>query len=66
MEQKIRSVVKSVSWRLVATLNGFLVAFVLLNDFKQSMKISVIANISGMLLYYFHERIWNNINWKRK
>lgn len=66
MEQKIRSVVKSVSWRLVATLNGFLIALMILSDFKQSMKISVVANITGMLLYYFHERIWNNINWKRK
>lgn len=66
MEQKIRSVVKSVSWRLIATLNGFLIALMILSDFKQSMKISVVANITGMLLYYFHERIWNNINWKRK
>jgi uncharacterized membrane protein len=66
MEKKIRSIVKSIVWRILATVNGFIVAYLFLSNINQSLKISIIANISGLILYYIHERIWNKIDWQRE
>ena len=64
-ETKVRSVTKGIVWRILATLNGFLVALIFLQDIKESLKISIVANVTGFVLYYIHERIWNLIKWQR-
>lgn len=63
METKKRSITKSIVWRLIATINGVLGALLFTNNFFQSLKIGVFANITGFILYYFHERLWNKIKW---
>lgn len=65
-ETKTRSVVKSIIWRVLATINGFVVAFIYLGEIKQSMKIAIVANITGLILYFLHERWWNIVGWGRK
>ncbi|MBI2449302.1 DUF2061 domain-containing protein [Candidatus Pacearchaeota archaeon] len=66
IETKYRSLLKSIVWRILSVINGFIVAFIFLNEFYQSLKISIIANITGFVLYYFHERFWNSIKWGKK
>ena len=65
-ERKIRSIVKGLSWRFIGVLNALVVTFIFLPDFKQSLKIAIAANVTGMILYYFHERVWNKSSWKRE
>lgn len=65
-ETKIRSIAKSLSWRFVAVLNGFVIAIFFLGSIKQSLYMSLCANFSGLILYYFYERIWNRISWQRE
>lgn len=65
METKLRSVVKSIVWRIIATLNGIFFAYLFVGNWNDSFKIGIFANISGMILYYIHERVWNKIKWKR-
>jgi uncharacterized membrane protein len=65
-ESKARSIAKSIVWRVIATVNGWAVAFAFLHDFNTSVKVSVVANITGMIMYYIHERVWNRIDWKRE
>jgi len=66
MEKRIRSFIKSITWRVLAVINGFLIAYVFLNDFSKSLIIAVVGNITGFVLYYIHERIWNIIKWGKK
>lgn len=65
-ETKIRSIAKSAIWRFVATINGFVVAYIYLEQFSQSLKIAIVGNITGLVLYYMHERIWNIFRWEKK
>lgn len=59
METKKRSFVKSIVWRLIAIINGTLVAFIFTHNVFQSFSIGIVGNLSGFVLYYIHERFWN-------
>ncbi len=66
-EKPIRSVVKALSWRLVGTIDTFVVSYLVLG--KESLGdagwITLIDFINKMILYFFHERVWNKIKWGR-
>lgn len=65
IEQKARSLVKTLTWRLTGSVATFLIAFLIIGDFSISSSIAVIQLISNTILYYIHERIWNKITWRR-
>ena len=65
-ETKLRSLVKGLAWRTVAVLNVFLTAMIFLFDVEKSIKISLVANFFGFVIYYIHERVWNKIPWGRR
>ena len=44
-------------------LNGFIVAYLFLGSFSSSLMIALVGNLTGFILYYFHERFWSSINW---
>ncbi len=62
-----RSILKAISFRCVASLTTVVIVFILTRSFKLdmslSLKISGIAGVADVLsklvLYYFHERIWD-------
>ena len=62
-ENKTRTVVKTIIWRLMATLNSFLVLLYLNDSNKDNLYKAVYMNITGFFVYYFYERIWNFIKW---
>jgi len=53
-----RHIAKSLSWRVVGTLDTFLLSYLLSDNFAFGLSISGMDFISKLLLYYFHERIW--------
>ena len=64
-DTKIRSLVKTVSWRLTGSGATFLIAYVMTGDIAISGLIGVIQLVSNSVLYYIHERIWSKIYWGR-
>ena len=58
-ESAIRSVVKTVSWRILATVTTVCVIYALTDDGDLAMTIGYLDATIKMALYYFHERIWN-------
>ncbi len=63
-EEKIkRSLVKTISWRIVGTLTTFLISWVITGTLALAFSIGFIELISKMVLYFFHERTWNKIKW---
>ena len=62
-ESKTRTAVKTIIWRLIATLNSFLVLLRLNDSNKDNLYKAVYMNITGFFVYYFYERIWNFIKW---
>lgn len=63
VETKKRTIFKTVSWRLVAVLNSFLVLTIHLTD--SNLLNAIYMNISGFFAFYFFERVWSKINYGR-
>jgi len=64
-ELKKRTLVKTMTWRVTASLTTFLIAWILTGDLLIGVSIGSIEAIVKIFLYYYHERIWNNINWAK-
>ncbi|RXJ91553.1 hypothetical protein CRV01_00220 [Arcobacter sp. CECT 8983] len=60
-EKAYRSVVKSVSWRAVGTLDTIIISYFITGDLTMAASIGSIELVTKMVLYYFHERAWNKI-----
>ena len=60
-----RTIVKTLTWRVTASLTTFVIAWILTGDFLIGVSIGSIEAIAKIFLYYFHERIWNNISWAK-
>lgn len=64
-EKAYRSVVKSVSWRTVGTLDTMLIAWLVTGQLEFAVTIGGVELFTKMLLYYLHERTWNKIKFGR-
>jgi len=62
---KKRTLAKTMTWRFTASLTTFLIAWILTGDLLIGVSIGSIEAIAKIFLYYYHERIWNNINWAK-
>ena len=62
-EKPIRSVAKAVSWRFIGTMDTLLISYLLTGKVVLAASIASIDFITKMVLYFFHERIWNKIPW---
>lgn len=60
-ETKKRTLIKTISWRLVAILNSFLILTLTLTD--SNLLNALYMNITGFIVYYFFERLWNKLNY---
>lgn len=62
-EKPLRSLAKTVSWRITGSLATFLISYIISNDLTVAGSIATIQIISNTILYFIHERIWNKIKW---
>lgn len=65
MERHSRTITKTLTWRVIATLTTILVVYIIDKDVKSSLVIGVSANLIKLFLYYLHERLWNRIKFGR-
>ena len=66
MDSKFRSLVKTISWRLTGSGATFLISLLISNNISIAGTIAVIQLVANTILYYIHERIWNNIEWEKE
>lgn len=60
-EKAYRSVVKTISWRTVGTLDTVIISYFITGNLAMAASIGSIEVVTKMILYYFHERAWNKI-----
>ena len=60
-----RTVTKTLTWRITASFTTFVIAWILTDDLLIGATIGSIEAIAKIFLYYFHERLWNNISWEK-
>jgi len=58
-----RSIFKTISWRVVASLDTFVISYFITGDFAWAGSIAGLEVITKMVLYYFHERFWAHVTW---
>lgn len=62
-ETRKRSVAKSIMWRFICIVVSIATSFLLTAIWDVAVAIGSIYNAVTMILYYFHERIWNLVKW---
>src|SRR4030042_3137991 len=65
-DSKKRSLVKGLSWRILATMDTFFIAYFFFGEIHLALPIAITEVFSKILLYYLHERGWDNISWGRE
>ena len=55
-----RSIAKTLTWRVFAELDTFLVSYLITGSMTWSLSIVGIESTTKTVLYYLHERAWSN------
>ena len=63
---KTRSFAKALTWRTTGTLDTFLISLLITKQPFIAASIASVEVLTKIILYYFHERIWNKISWGKK
>lgn len=65
-ESNKRSIAKAVSWRITGTLDTFLISWLITGEPLLATGIAATEVVTKILLYWFHERAWNKVQWGRE
>ena len=53
-----RHIAKSLTWRLIGTIDTLVFAWLITGDVSKGLSISGITTFTKLLWYYMHERLW--------
>ncbi|MEN8188007.1 MAG: DUF2061 domain-containing protein [Bacteroidota bacterium] len=65
-DTKRRSVAKATTWRVLGSLDTFILSKIFTNSYKHATAIAGIEIITKPVLYFLHERFWNNVIWGKR
>ena len=60
-----RSVVKAISWRIIATLTTMAAVYMISGEIVLALEVGAVEVVAKLLLYYLHERAWIAMSWGR-
>ncbi len=63
---KSRSLVKALSYRVFGTFTSWAVVFAITGKGTLAAIIAFWETVIKIVVYYWHERVWNFISWGRK
>ncbi len=61
-DKPIKSLMKSVSWRIVGTIDTMIISYLITGKVTVAVSIGSIEVVTKTMLYYFHERLWAHIH----
>ena len=56
-----RSLVKGISWRMTGTVDTIIISWIVTRKLHLAFTIGFIELFTKVILYYFHERIWERV-----
>ena len=65
IERKRRSIVKTISWRTIGTIDTIIISWIVVGDINFAVTIGGVELFTKMALYFLHERAWNRSNFGR-
>ena len=57
-ESHLRSILKGVTWRIIATATTVTIAYIITGEDEQALTIGGIEFVGKLFIYYLHERAW--------
>lgn len=57
-ETRLRSLLKGLSWRIIASVTTIVIAYTITKDTAIAIEIGGIEAIAKLVFYYMHERAW--------
>jgi len=57
-KSRIRHIAKTITWRIIASLTTFILAYIFTQNISKSLWLMGIEMALKLLLYYYHERAW--------
>jgi uncharacterized membrane protein len=65
LDSKLRSLVKAITWRIIGTLDTFVISWWITDHLLIASGIAFTELTTKTLLYVLHEQGWNKIEWGR-
>ena len=59
-DSNAKSLLKSISWRIVGTIDTIVISYLVTGQLVMAVSIGSVEVVSKILLYYLHERVWEN------
>ncbi|MBB6326874.1 putative membrane protein [Algoriphagus iocasae] len=59
-DSNAKSLLKSISWRIVGTIDTIIISYFVTGEFVMAISIGSVEVFSKIILYYFHERVWES------
>jgi uncharacterized membrane protein len=60
-----RAITKGVSWRIVGTIDTFMLSWLITGQIGSAASIASIETFTKVALYYLHEQAWMRVAWGR-
>lgn len=61
-DSPMRSLAKAISWRVTGSLDTIMLAWLFTQQIGVAVSIGVTEVFTKIVLYYFHERVWNRVS----
>ena len=58
MVTRKRHILKTISWRIIGTLDTMILSWIITGNWKVGIAIGGVEVVTKMVLYYLHERAW--------
>ena len=62
-EKHQRSILKTITWRVLGTLITSVVVYIFTKKIVLSLSIGGLDATLKLLFYYLHERVWDKVQW---
>lgn len=62
-ERHIRSVVKGITWRAIASLTTMGLVYIFTGNLLLTVELGILEITAKILFYYLHERAWGKVAW---
>jgi uncharacterized membrane protein len=60
-DSNTKSLLKSISWRIVGTIDTIVISYIITGQLVMAVSIGSVEVVTKILLYYVHERVWENV-----
>lgn len=64
-EAHSRSFIKAVSWRIVGSIDTFVISYFITGKLVFAASIASVETFTKVMLFYGHERVWAAVPWGR-